>query len=638
MLTRVRLFKIHKSQDEDGSDLFFEDRVGDLFADNEVFRIVQGSYMRDSVQPALLAAFEYTPSQKSDGVVQASSPLNEIRPLDSATRGTISPPGRKRKLSNLHPDTPVTSRERDLPSPEEPESKSHLQQDISIPETQPTEEVCETENEGEDVQESYIPNKDDREGSPILGSDSTAENATKRDELPRKRSTPLEKLLEHAHSSAWGDSNPSVSRSGDSSPASNKNFRDSALPSSNGDIHEQDTPRSLRSSNRLIEAILPAAITATSHSKKLRRPATRERVTKTQPLSQIYNIESDSDTWEPQTKKQKISSLKTPTSGPVHPSKRFTPVPKSPYQRQAEINTNQMPEADEFYEPNMTQVLREHLQEEHEKEIRSQEERHELDAESDENERAERIMAQIAVIHENEKAQKLAGEAALRRQEAEKVAAAKAEEKLQETARREEEAATAAEIKVSDELNVAIQRRHEEELVKSRAAEIPRQKKADRQVLEKDFSKKSNAVVKADAKKEAAAQKARESAEQHAKKEAERHDLEAAARKVHEQKGIQSETPILPPRTISSMSKSTLGTETRISTSAILPPQKRVPLTPSLHKPSKAMSATGALETPVPAPKSILRTPSVDKWSTPMPHLTPKPPSTPGLSILMSLS
>lgn len=43
------LFQISKSTDSYGYDLFLDDRVGDIFADNEVFRVIKGASIRESL-------------------------------------------------------------------------------------------------------------------------------------------------------------------------------------------------------------------------------------------------------------------------------------------------------------------------------------------------------------------------------------------------------------------------------------------------------------------------------------------------------------------------------------------------------------------------------------------------------------
>ncbi|OBT59863.1 hypothetical protein VE03_10525 [Pseudogymnoascus sp. 23342-1-I1] len=103
------LFQIAQSTDAYGSDLLLNDRVGDIFADNEVLRVIKGASIRDSLPP------DYVNGRA--GSVQPSYPLQRKRSPATSNLGDDSRAGKRQKV--YRPDKPLPSRERDSSDPEE---------------------------------------------------------------------------------------------------------------------------------------------------------------------------------------------------------------------------------------------------------------------------------------------------------------------------------------------------------------------------------------------------------------------------------------------------------------------------------------------------------------------------------------
>ncbi|KAI9740829.1 MAG: hypothetical protein M1818_004434 [Claussenomyces sp. TS43310] len=113
------LFKIDKSQDANDSDLYLQDRVGDLFEDNDIFKIVQGSSIRDSLRPDVRRSMSYS---GFTGLAAArGSSLRIDNPLNGDRHYAIPHvQSRFRRegtqvVTTLDPDHPIRSRERDTP-------------------------------------------------------------------------------------------------------------------------------------------------------------------------------------------------------------------------------------------------------------------------------------------------------------------------------------------------------------------------------------------------------------------------------------------------------------------------------------------------------------------------------------------
>lgn len=121
------LFHIAQSTDSYGSDLFLNDRVGDIFADNEVLRVIKGASIRDSLPP------DYVNGRA--GSVQPSYPLQRKRSPATSNLGDDLRAGKRQKV--YRPDDPLPSRERDSSDSEEenlsPEEKPN---DEIIPNSQ----------------------------------------------------------------------------------------------------------------------------------------------------------------------------------------------------------------------------------------------------------------------------------------------------------------------------------------------------------------------------------------------------------------------------------------------------------------------------------------------------------------------
>ncbi|KFY26220.1 hypothetical protein V493_04215 [Pseudogymnoascus sp. VKM F-4281 (FW-2241)] len=124
------LFQIAQSTDAYGSDLFLNDRVGDIFADNEVLRVIKGASIRDSLPP------EYVNGRAAS--VQPTYPLQRKRSPATSNLGDNSRAGKKQKV--YRPDDPLPSRERDSSDSEQEDvPPEDIPVDEIIPNSQGTE-------------------------------------------------------------------------------------------------------------------------------------------------------------------------------------------------------------------------------------------------------------------------------------------------------------------------------------------------------------------------------------------------------------------------------------------------------------------------------------------------------------------
>jgi hypothetical protein len=136
----ARLFQIAQSTDAYGADLYLNDRVGDIFADNEVLRVIKGSSIRDSLPP------DYVNGRA--GSVQPSYPLQRKRSPATSNLGDNSRAGKRQKV--YRPDDPVPSRERD---PSDSEGENVLPEDIPIDEVIPDSQINEVEDGGRHIKQ-----------------------------------------------------------------------------------------------------------------------------------------------------------------------------------------------------------------------------------------------------------------------------------------------------------------------------------------------------------------------------------------------------------------------------------------------------------------------------------------------------
>lgn len=98
----VRLFDVARSQDAYGSDLYLQDRVQDVFADNEIFRVIKGASIRASVEPH---------RARSSSVQPDSFTGNRKRGYTDYALQTIAE--KRQRVSEQDPDRPLRSTERD---------------------------------------------------------------------------------------------------------------------------------------------------------------------------------------------------------------------------------------------------------------------------------------------------------------------------------------------------------------------------------------------------------------------------------------------------------------------------------------------------------------------------------------------
>lgn len=133
-----RLFNIHRSQDEVGSDLYLDDRVGDVFADNEVFRIVQGSSIRESLPPDSPAFSYLHPGEaraRSVSIAHTSAGTKKRELEESPCQDEIQRREKRQKVGKSYQDRPILSLERDTPELDA-ESTQLIENDTVVPETQ----------------------------------------------------------------------------------------------------------------------------------------------------------------------------------------------------------------------------------------------------------------------------------------------------------------------------------------------------------------------------------------------------------------------------------------------------------------------------------------------------------------------
>lgn len=133
--------------------------MGDIFADNEVLRVIKGTSIRDSLPP------DYVNGRA--GSVQPSYPLQRKRSPATSNLGDISRAGKRQKV--YRPDDPLPSRERDSSDSEE---ENLSPEDIPIDEVIPNSQGTEVEGgSGHIKQEKPLPaNRPSFNGpSPVLG-------------------------------------------------------------------------------------------------------------------------------------------------------------------------------------------------------------------------------------------------------------------------------------------------------------------------------------------------------------------------------------------------------------------------------------------------------------------------------------
>ncbi|KFY02558.1 hypothetical protein O988_02077 [Pseudogymnoascus sp. VKM F-3808] len=172
------LFQIAQSTDAYGADLFLNDRVGDIFADNEVLRVVKGSSIRDSLPP------DYVNVRA--GSVQPSYPPQRKRSPATSNLGDNSRAGKRQKI--YRPDDPLPSRERDLYDSEE---GSILADDIAVDEIIPNSQGYEVEGGGGHIKQEK-PLQANRpsfnQPSPVLGEEEDDEEVVVSDSQGKETS------------------------------------------------------------------------------------------------------------------------------------------------------------------------------------------------------------------------------------------------------------------------------------------------------------------------------------------------------------------------------------------------------------------------------------------------------------------
>lgn len=133
--------------------------MGDIFADNEVLRVIKGSSIRDSLPP------DYVNGRPSS--VQPSYPLQRKRSPSTSNLGDISRAGKRQKV--YRPDDLLPSRERD---PSDSEEENLSPEDIPINEVIPNSQGNEVEDGSRHIKQekplqASRPNV--HQPSPVLG-------------------------------------------------------------------------------------------------------------------------------------------------------------------------------------------------------------------------------------------------------------------------------------------------------------------------------------------------------------------------------------------------------------------------------------------------------------------------------------
>ncbi|KFY07123.1 hypothetical protein V492_07431 [Pseudogymnoascus sp. VKM F-4246] len=153
------LFHIAQSTDAYGSDLFLNDRVGDIFADNEVLRVIKGASIRDSLPP------DYVNGRA--GSVQPSYSLQRKRSPATSNLGDNSRAGKRQKV--YRPDDPLPSRERDS---SDSEQEDESPEDIAVDEVIPNSQVNKVEDDSRHIKvekPSQATRRSFSQPSPVLG-------------------------------------------------------------------------------------------------------------------------------------------------------------------------------------------------------------------------------------------------------------------------------------------------------------------------------------------------------------------------------------------------------------------------------------------------------------------------------------
>lgn len=118
MLTNARLFAIGKSQDSGGADLYLEDRVGDVFQDNEIFRIIQGNTIRESLPPDPRAFAAHNVPFVSHSIVsvfRSPAQSKKRRSSQSPSHSNTRRNDKRQRLLDLSPDESRLLSETDAP-------------------------------------------------------------------------------------------------------------------------------------------------------------------------------------------------------------------------------------------------------------------------------------------------------------------------------------------------------------------------------------------------------------------------------------------------------------------------------------------------------------------------------------------
>lgn len=234
-----RLFQIAQSTDAYGADLFLNDRVGDIFADNEVLRVVKGSSIRDSLPP------DYVNVRA--GSVQPSYPPQRKRSPATSNLGDNSRAGKRQKI--YRPDDPLPSRERD---PYESEEGSILADDIPVDEVIPNSQGYEAESGGGHIKQEK-PLQANRpsfnQPSPVLGeeddeevvvSDSQGKETSGRNITPQNRQSLQTTTKAQEGRQTIAKTTPKPSNSTSRRPSSKRRARSDDI--SDSEEHKAITP------------------------------------------------------------------------------------------------------------------------------------------------------------------------------------------------------------------------------------------------------------------------------------------------------------------------------------------------------------------------------------------------------------
>lgn len=140
---RCSLFQISKTTNALGDDLFLDDSVSDIFADNEVFRVIKGASIRESLPRNYRETREASlqPNHQPNHNARKRSP-------NTSNMGDLSRAGKRQRFHE--PERPIPSIERFAVIDEEDEGSGSGSEDEDVPDAEePSQEEIEAPQEAD---------------------------------------------------------------------------------------------------------------------------------------------------------------------------------------------------------------------------------------------------------------------------------------------------------------------------------------------------------------------------------------------------------------------------------------------------------------------------------------------------------